>query len=431
MRIWACVGFTMIVLQADAFRTKRQAGEIQSDTYVDVSDFKLLSLTDYKLACRWYESCKNVYASFEVQPSGKKYAGKVLKANGRTGNLDTHLYIPKDSTGVSVRILSQLWWSTFDKGGFSVDLSRGGKVTWSLGKAGATVEGNVAMGKDVAIRASEAQQRGAHLIVGDPLEGDRFVLHAIRNDEVENELAYPKTGSAIPKVLQGIFWMDQRGKHLPIASDPDYKQVGPNAADELLVTLAEHRWNPDTLCLEDAAGLFGGAPIKGHWTWMNNGAKNNIRHAGALLKSVRIDFCFRDETFQAINLHMYVKAKESFGFNVPGFLMKDGLVEIPRAAMALNMIKKPWGWDRESIMNQGAAALRSILPDDLGSWLDEHHSVYHYPLFQIVDGDGKRTEHYEAYLTWANTNFPDCSEKAFDCPLNKGNGTQLVARRAL
>jgi len=255
------------------------------------------------------------------------------------------------------------------------------------------------------------------------------VLHAIRNDEVENELAYPKTGSAIPDVLQGIWWMDQRGMHLPIPSDPDYKYDFPTAVDELLITFAEHRWNPKTLCLEDTAGMFGGAPTGGHWTWMNAGLNNNLVHENALKAGLKLDFCFRDTTFQAINIHLYVKAPD--GFNIPGWLLKDGFVEIPRFLRELNMIKKPWGWDRETIVNPVFKDWHDILGDTIGDFLEGFHSVMHYPVFQIVDGDGKRTEHYDAYLKWANTNFPHCSEPAFDCPLNKGNGTQLVSRRVL
>jgi hypothetical protein len=58
--------------------------------------------------------------------------------------------------------------------------------------------------------------------------------------------------------------------------------------------------------------------------------------------------------------------------------------------------------------------------------------LYHYPLFRIVDGDGQRTRHYDAYLRFANTDTDTNYVEAdpMSAPRNRGNGTSLVGVRA-
>merc|ERR1719414_598648 len=88
------------------------------------------------------------------------------------------------------------------------------------------------------------------------------------------------------------------------------------------------------------------------------------------------------------------------------------------------MIKRPFGWDRQTIIGPDARKLGGVLP-----WLQGISPLFlcHYPVFQIVDGDGKRTEHYSAYLDWAN-NDTTCTESTFRRQLNRGQGTSLVPR---
>jgi len=228
-------------------------------------------------------------------------------------------------------------------------------------------------------------------------ENQEFSLHRIKNDEVEHELAYAKTGSELPPALHGIFWMDQRGVNVPAvnaAGDPDYRQVGSTAADELLVSFGETHWDPKTRCAGPVP-VYGGK--KGHWTFMDQKGPPGEGHS-ALWSSVYastlvLDFCFRSDSFDEIDIHVHIK--------------KLGIwIRVPWFGMHMTMMKKPWGWDRQTTYITGREAL-------------------HYPVFQIVDGDGRRTQHYSTYLKWANNMLPsDHPSEA----LNKGEGTSLVGR---
>ena len=126
------------------------------------------------------------------------------------------------------------------------------------------------------------------------------------------------------------------------------------------------------------------------------------------------------------------------GFTLPEII--DGYVSIPHALMKLTMVKKPWGWDRVTTL--GPKFLRespekqwwrSVLPEDIKGFLDAGSDDFHYPVFQIVDGDGKRIEkNYAAYLKWANEQTPDDYDgpSTFEQQLNRGQGTQLISRLA-
>lgn len=265
-----------------------------------------------------------------------------------------------------------------------------------------------------------------------------FALHRIRNDQVEHELSYARTGSAIPASLHGIWWMDQRGVHLPQPSDPEYRQVVESSADELLVTWGDGAgWDPATRCV-GRVPIYGGAA--GHWTFMDVSASGTSGvFSSALDNRAMLDFCFTDNTMQTIDLHLYVKAS-----SIVGSAPSDAYVELPMWAFHMSMERRPWGWDRVTRVLDAAALLQISpgLPPGLLSSLSAVEA--HYPVFQIVDGDGQRTEHYPAYLAWADSpdSWPAYNRSAcvdphmggeissFWCPLNAGNGTQLVGRKA-
>jgi len=228
-------------------------------------------------------------------------------------------------------------------------------------------------------------------------DGGEFALHRIKNDEVEQNLAFAKTGSELPSSLHGIFWMDQRGVNVPAATratDPDYQQVGDTAADELLVSFGETHWDPQTRCAGPVP-TYGGK--KGHWTFMDQkgppGQGENENWSTLYSNRLYLDFCFRSDQFEDMDLHVYI--------------MKFGVwVRVPWWGMHLTMKKTSWGWDRQTT---------TAVTDE----------VLHYPVFQIVDGHGKRTEHYAAYLKWAN-NQQSTDHPA--TPINNGEGTSLVGR---
>jgi len=156
---------------------------------------------------------------------------------------------------------------------------------------------------------------------------------------------------------------------------------------------------------------------------------------------LNLKFCFRDHTMSAIDIHNYIKMSSivgAVGLSLPETW--DGYFEIPWWIMHLSMVKKPWVWDRVTTVLDVTQArlLKAVLP----RWLEpEPMTTAHYPVFNIVDGTGRRTEHWESYLAWANDpsswsgynctnaappNSFGSASSTFTCPSNTGNGTQLV-----
>lgn len=404
-----------------------------------LSSWVLLGLTNYTVAGDhdgdWF-SHADVYAKVTLQPSGRSYTSDV-RVNANNGHLDFHLYVLRSEMSAEVALYDKDTWTSDDLiGSRSVKISGDdgtfdSVLTKGSAKTGA-VQGYVATGEELERRAASLSMRGRA-----PLFGHRdqtYAMAVISNDRVEHELMYAKTGSVVPEVLHGIWWMDQRGKHLPIPSDPSYKQECESAADELLVTWGEGNWDPEALCFRDVFVAFG-SPNKGMWTHMNSGDNTGDGWNATNAISLMADFCFTDGTFQKIELHLKVRVggllDAALGYTLPESI--DGYVEVPRAIMALNMVKKPWGWDRETVLGPDARKLRGVLRGDFHQWLDNVNKICHYPVFQIVDGNGERTEHYDAYLAWANTDFPECAgeNQGFDCPWNMGKGTSLVGRLAV
>jgi len=232
-----------------------------------------------------------------------------------------------------------------------------------------------------------------------------FKEMTVRNDDVENQLGYAKAGSAVPESLQGIFWMDQSGASLPIPGDPDYEyKFFPTA--EVLMTFDDNAiWQADTRCVTPIY-LFGG--VKGHWTHYNT-------QQGLLMSekfqehATTMHFCFIKDSEDEIEI--WVQAK----YNAAAYMILKGLgyeeawngtLFQPSWVMDLRMVKTSWGWDRVS--NIGSNRLRRdnvpesevhFLDQFIPQWLkDQVTTTYRYPLYQIVDGNGARTEHYETYL---------------------------------
>jgi len=274
-----------------------------------------------------------------------------------------------------------------------------------------------------------------------------FSLRRIRNDEVEQELSYatPQSHPNLPPILHGIFWMDQRGVATPISSDPDYKQSGSAAADEILVTFGEAEWDPTKRCA-GRVPVFGGK--KGHWTYMDQGEGTSNIFSSTLSSRLNLNFCFRDHTMTRIDIESYFKAGNMLegilGFNLPESI--DGYFALPAWIMHLSMEKKSFGWDRVTKILDltKCRALMALLPDYLVTLISSAiSSEAHYPVFQIVNGQGERTKYYDSYLRWVNDpeswpafNATACAvagggltgfdPSTFFCPQNHGNGTQLV-----
>ena len=216
------------------------------------------------------------------------------------------------------------------------------------------------------------------------------MLQRIKNDEVEYELPFANTSSELPEIMQGIYWMDQRGvsvKEGLTAVDPDYRQVGGWAADELLVTFGEARWNPDTNCAGPVTAFGNG------WTYMDQGGGRNQAWSRNRGTSHCLDFCSRSDSFEVIDIHMHT--------NFFGFWFR-----MPRFITHLMIKPTAWGLDRHTTAAFGLLH-------------------YHYPVLRIVDGKGARTAAYSTYERWAN-NVLSANHPAV--PKNQGNGTSLVGR---
>jgi len=197
--------------------------------------------------------------------------------------------------------------------------------------------------------------------------------------------------------LHGIFWMDQRGVNVPAATGPEYQQVGDSASDEFLVSFGETHWDPETRCAGPVP-VYGGK--QGHWTFMDQqgppgpGASKVWEDADKT--KLYLEFCFKSDALDEIDIHVYAKHTVTLWF----------WVRVPWWGLHLKMIKTSWGWDRQTT---AIASSRTM----------------HYPVFQIVDGDGQRTEHYDEYLRWANN---QTSTDHVSQPINKGEGTSLIGR---
>jgi len=276
-----------------------------------------------------------------------------------------------------------------------------------------------------------------------PFDAGVFTLVRIDNDRVGSELAFARNGSELPEGLHGIWWMDQWGSNLPIPGDPDFPYDFPTACDELLITWGDVTWDPQSRCTSPNWQV--GGPV-GHWTFNDIGdGKSNVW----LGPSGRgfISFCFSSDAFDAIDAFV------AFLFPAPvrplleilgwervggGF---DGYYWVPTAVVKWTMQKTAWGWARvTTVGNFGGGGdqqkAMDSMPIEIAALLRAPLKTHRYPVFQIVDGMGARTDNYEAYLRWANTDRGEnctCGPTqgcGCGCPINRGNGTSLVGIRS-
>jgi len=273
-----------------------------------------------------------------------------------------------------------------------------------------------------------------------PITQGGFRLQRFRNDQVENELAYAKTGSEVPEGLHGIWWMDQFATQLPIPGDESYPYNFPGKCDEFLVSWGEQTYDPKTRCLSPTWQQGG---KKGVWTFNDQGrGQSNVWLGPRPWGFMR--FCFTSDKFDNIDIYLANKLPESItpllmllGFKRVG-AGYNGYWWLPSWIMQFKMVKKPWGWDRvtTAFTNQLPESTKNMLLQYCPPFLREQLSMElkeaHYPVFQVLDGNGKRTNYYEKYLEVANTDSPSsCTcTKGCGCPCmqNHGEGTSLVGR---
>jgi len=460
---------SLLQLGRQAAARGRDAGHSHSNATEGATDalneWAILSITHYRVkeehTSDWF-SRADVYARVKVHPSGKGYASKMI-VNKNKGNVDLHLYVPRSATSATIDLYDQDdVFSDYLMGSVNLPLlsNPNGCAQYQVGNTGCdytlsihradgtrdigTVSASVISGKGMQTRARELNYRGVLVLFEDITRTrDKMASFSIKSVDVEQELSYARAGSVIPESLHGIFWMDQHGVHLPVPSDPGYKHVCNLSAPEILVSYGAGGWNPETLCVE---GLrqYGGPPIGGQWTWFTQKGGKSASWASGEEWNAKYDFCFRDKTFQEIDVYVGVSVNKIMGErlgNALGSWTKDTYITVPRWINNVKMNKKPWGWDRETTI--APEAFRSVIKatfmeqfgTTLGNAAESLMAVFsgylqedmmrngiacNYPVFQIIDGYGRRTEHFQAYLDWATNGRAD---------INTGNGSQLVGRQ--
>ncbi|CAE7702175.1 dhx29, partial [Symbiodinium sp. CCMP2456] len=228
----------------------------------------------------------------------------------------------------------------------------------------------------------------------------------INVEDVPSKLEYAGTGSSVPKSLQGIWWLDQDGygaeKGLAGEDYPyDFNPVG-----EYAIGFGDKAvWQPHTLCLTPIY-FWGGT--RGHWAGANFG--NGTTCCGSNVATrLTLSLCAVDDTLQEFDIwsrlvipSVLAPVASSLGFEYAG----SDYWWIPKGLIHLRMVKKPWGWDR---VNNAAAdwtrtkreeldSLLRFMPSQLTSLLNTANRTLHYPMFQLVDGDGNRTENWDHFV---------------------------------
>mmetsp|Transcript_114664 Transcript_114664/g.357125 ORF Transcript_114664/g.357125 Transcript_114664/m.357125 type:complete len:437 (+) Transcript_114664:80-1390(+) len=353
---------------------------------------------------RW--SKHDVYVRLVARPCGWTFKSAV-EWNADTSVRQFYAYVPSDS-----KVDVELWERNQ---GFNDDLI--GRTTVDVG---ASVPGRLTRKRKVSlstatvtvVRGREAVQEAAAVLgrTGVFVEyredggSSKYALVRVPVLGVEEHLAYATAESVLPTELQGIWWMDQRGVHLrdfPSGppGDEGYRQECAQAVDQVLLAFGEAGWDPVGHGCVVSQHIYAGGPLRGHWTWLDQtGAGDSSGWDGSAFNVPNAHFCFQDAERTRINIPRYWEA--FWGFRFPDWVME------------LGMVRKPWGWDRVTHLGPGGL---------LGTC--------HYPVWQVVDGFGLRTEHYEAYVRFAGAQSPASQEKStWESPLNRGNGTMLVAR---
>eukprot|EP00445_Apocalathium_hangoei_P040418 CAMPEP_0203978276 /NCGR_PEP_ID=MMETSP0359-20131031/102035_1 /ASSEMBLY_ACC=CAM_ASM_000338 /TAXON_ID=268821 /ORGANISM="Scrippsiella Hangoei, Strain SHTV-5" /LENGTH=313 /DNA_ID=CAMNT_0050916485 /DNA_START=30 /DNA_END=968 /DNA_ORIENTATION=+ len=272
-------GLSLLQFGRQAAARGRAAGHSHSNATEGATDalneWAILSITHYHVKEEhtndWF-SHADVYARVKVHPSGKGYASKMIvnknkgnvdlhlyvprSASGKgyaskmivnknKGNVDLHLYVPRSATSATIDLYDQDdVFSDYLMGSVNLPLlnspnccaqsqvgDTGCDYKLSMHRADGTrdigtVSASVISGKGMQTRARELNYRGVLVLFEDITRTkDTMASFSIKSVDIEQELSYARAGSVIPESFHGIFWMDQRGVHLPLPSDPGYKHV--------------------------------------------------------------------------------------------------------------------------------------------------------------------------------------------------------------
>lgn len=200
---------------------------------------------------------------------------------------------------------------------------------------------------------------------------------------IESRISYAGgfTNSA-PNALNGIFWMDQMGYSLTRASLQDFPKDKFSSlstkATKGVSTLTDDRINAAAIVAFGDAVYDDGVIATWHPEWKCWGPLRGGRdqHWGYSDNQFGVEYAMHDQRHFVENYVCQVNDTEDFLFTTA----MNPLSRTERESSW--MLKRPWGFDRKT---------------------DVWPYTGHYPLIQIIDGFGWRTEHWWLFEQCAMT----------------------------
>lgn len=244
-----------------------------------------------------------------------------------------------------------------------------------------------------------------------------FTKQSFDTAKPQDAMDYSRAGSAIPESLWGIWWMDQAG-FSSVAKDPNY-DFAMVATAEMLASFPDTslddnwkfgaRYEKKTRCVTPIE-CYGGP----QWAAQDNSDGNHLMRAHTRTRNT-LSFCY-NESMTGINIYQKMLTDQaSIGAirigpemaHLLGYIdAGNGYSWTPGDVMNMTMVKYPWGWDRVTTVG---GAVHNISPlmewflhNVLPQWVWElikaaqylqTKVVSHYPLLQVVDGEGKPTKY--------------------------------------
>lgn len=419
----------------------------------------LLELAKYSSEGSWdWWSEGDVYAHVVLHPSNFQYKSEV-QYNQNQGNLNLYIYVPLATATISINLYDHHDWFSHDLIGratfdpqtdcdskdicaFRMKFRSADTIVEEV----AWVETRWIKGSQLRPEVEAANKRGIWVhYEEESREKSKYKLTSVQADAVDKEMLFAKTGSVFPPSLHGLHWMDQRGTSLkdgPYPEEPTYRQTCSLAADEVFVHFGEAAWNPTTKCVTGVR-QFGGGPLSGHWTWLDQGGQTSDQWAAGEGWNMKYDFCFRDEAMTYIDVLIRVSLSRAVAdtLGLESMFPPHVEVTVPVWLNNVGMKKTAFGWDRVTTI--GPSWLRNLIRHAFkstviqavfgmgtglgaGDFLSDGLEC-HYPLLQIVDGNGNRTKYFQDYLNYINKGT-SCDSSTFDCPKNRAPGTVVLGR---
>merc|ERR1711988_1552829 len=149
-------------------------------------------------------------------------------------------------------------------------------------------------------------------------------------------------------------------------------------------------WDPQTRTLKNC-GYFG---TKGHWTYPDT-FLGNFQLDKCLTTRMTAHLVFTNDAMTEIAIDAMVRIESV-----------DRWVEMPDFVAKMLMSRTEWGWARTTTAADISKFvdllpdIKRVFPPIITQALEKDAKAnwWNYPMVQIVDGDGKRTKHYDDYL---------------------------------